>query len=142
MKAAAILLSAAFVMTTAAPAHAQLGALGKIKKGADTAVKAKEDVDKMHVDEKEERELGENVSERLRQRFGVVQDRELTKYVSLVGAVVAQQSSRPDAGQEDHDVELSPNQGIGEGERLGVRLERHLAHGRRLDRAPTVRRDE
>ena len=93
--AAAILLSAAFVMTTAAPAHAQLGALGKIKKGADTAAKAKEDVDKMHVDEKEERQLGENVSERLRLRFGVVQDRELTKYVSLVGAVVAQQSSRP-----------------------------------------------
>src|SRR5215471_2085320 len=95
MKAAALILSAAFIVTVAAPAHAQLGGLGKIKKGVDTAAKAKNDVDEMHISDKEERQLGENVSERLRMRFGVVQDRELTKYVTLVGTVVAQQSSRP-----------------------------------------------
>src|SRR5215471_1910359 len=95
MKAAALILSAAFLAATASPAHAQLGGLGKVGKIADKAAKTKNDIDEMHVDEKEERQLGENVSERLRQRFGVVQDRELTKYVSLVGTVVAQQSSRP-----------------------------------------------
>jgi predicted Zn-dependent protease len=95
MKAAAFILSAAFVVAVAAPAHAQLGSLGKIKKGADEAAKAKKNIDDMTFSEKEERQLGENVSERLRQRFGVVQDRELTKYVTLFGTVVAQQSSRP-----------------------------------------------
>ena len=96
MKAAAFILSAAFVMTVAAPARAQLpGGFNKIKKGADEAAKAKKNIDDMTFSEKEERQLGENVSDRLRQRFGVVQDRELTKYVTLVGTVVAQQSSRP-----------------------------------------------
>jgi predicted Zn-dependent protease len=93
MKAAAFVLSA---MLLAAPAHAQFGGvLGKIQKGADQAAKAKKTVDDIHITEKEERSLGENVSLRLRQRFGVVQDKELTKYVALVGSVVAQQSSRP-----------------------------------------------
>src|SRR5438046_2811075 len=92
MKAAALVLAA---VLTAAPAYAQLGALGKIKKGADQAAEAKQKYDDIHFTDTEERQLGENVSERLRARFGVVQDRELTKYVTLVGTVVAQQSSRP-----------------------------------------------
>ncbi len=95
MKAAAIVLAALFVAGAAAPAHAQLGSLGKIKKGADEAAKAKKNYDDMTFSDKEERQLGENVSRSLRQRFGVVQDKELTKYVTLVGTVVAQQSSRP-----------------------------------------------
>jgi len=96
MKAAAIVLSGLFVAGAAAPAHAQFGgALGKIQKGADKAVEAKQKVDDITFSDEEERQLGEDVSERLRDRFGVVQDRELTKYVSLVGSVVAQQSSRP-----------------------------------------------
>jgi len=95
MKAAALVLSAAFVLAAATPAHAQLGALGKIKKGADEASKAKKSYDEIHFSEAEERQLGENVSARLRMRFGVVQDHELTKYVTLVGTVVAQQSTRP-----------------------------------------------
>src|SRR5947209_10172732 len=93
MKAAAFVLSAVLL---AAPAYAQFGgALGKIQKGADQANKAKKNIDEMTFTEKEERQLGENVSMRLRERFGVVQDRELTKYVTLVGTVLAQQSSRP-----------------------------------------------
>src|SRR5690349_7078310 len=96
MKAAAFVLAAAFLTTGAAPARAQFGgALGKIQKGADQANKAKKTIDDINITEKDERQLGENVSERLRQRFGVVQDKELTKYVTLVGTVVAQQSSRP-----------------------------------------------
>ena len=95
MKAAVIVLSALFVAGVAPPARAQFGALGKIKKTADTAADAKKKYDDWNITDDEERQLGEQVSARLRQRFGVVQDPELTKYVSLVGSVVAQQSSRP-----------------------------------------------
>jgi len=93
MKASAFVLAAVLL---AAPAHAQFGgALGKIQKGADQAAKAKKNFDAMNITEKDERQLGERVSTMLRQRFGVVQDKELTKYVTLVGTVVAQQSTRP-----------------------------------------------
>jgi predicted Zn-dependent protease len=96
MKATAFVLAAAFLAAGAVPARAQFGgALGKIQKGADQATKAKQSFDAMNITEKDERQLGEHVSAMLRQRFGVVQDRELTKYVTLVGTVVAQQSSRP-----------------------------------------------
>lgn len=43
----------------------------------------------------EETKLGEAVSERIRQRYGVVQDPAVHKYVTLVGGVLAQASSRP-----------------------------------------------
>src|SRR5215831_14963115 len=96
MKAAAFVLAAAFLTAGAVPAHAQFGgALGKIQKGADQANKAKKNFDAMNITEKDERQLGERVSTLLRQRFGVVQDPALAKYVALVGTVVAQQSSRP-----------------------------------------------
>ncbi len=96
MKASAFVLATAFLVAGAVPARAQFGgALGKIQKGADQAAKAKKNIDDMTFSDKEERQLGENVSARLRMRFGVVQDKELTKYVTLVGTVVAQQSSRP-----------------------------------------------
>jgi predicted Zn-dependent protease len=96
MKAAAFVLAAAFLAAGAVPAYAQFGgALGKIKKGADQAADAKQKYDDWNITDAEERQLGEQVSTKLRQRFGVVQDKELTKYVALVGSVVAQQSSRP-----------------------------------------------
>ncbi|HEY2434568.1 MAG TPA: M48 family metalloprotease [Vicinamibacterales bacterium] len=96
MKAAAFVLSAIFVAGAAAPARAQFGgALGKIKKGADTAASAKKQYDDWNVTDAEERQLGEQVSTKLRLRFGVTQDPSLTKYVTLVGTVVAQGSSRP-----------------------------------------------
>src|SRR6185503_18876850 len=43
----------------------------------------------------EETKLGEAVSERIRQRYGVVQDPAIHKYVTLVGGVLAQASTRP-----------------------------------------------
>ena len=45
--------------------------------------------------EDEERQLGADISAQLRQRFGVVQDAAVHKYVTLVGTLLAQQSSRP-----------------------------------------------
>jgi len=96
MKAAVIVLSAAFLVSAAAPAHAQLGALGKIKSGADKAADAKQKADKLKpMNEKEERSLGEQTSLALRTRFGVVQDEKVTKYVTLVGGALAAASTRP-----------------------------------------------
>jgi predicted Zn-dependent protease len=96
MKAAAIVLSGAAVLMTAVPAHAQLGGmLGKAKKAADTAADAKNKYDALTFSDKEERQIGEQVSAMLRQRFGVYQNTDVTKYVALVGTVVAQGSTKP-----------------------------------------------
>ena len=46
-----------------------LAALGKIKKGADKAADAKKKYDDMHITEKEERQLGEQVSLKLREQL-------------------------------------------------------------------------
>lgn len=89
-----------FAATTAAPAWAQLpgklkSALGKADDAADKAKKLKELYDSLVFIDAEEQQLGEQVSEQLRTRYGVVQDKAVHKYVSLVGAVLAQASSRP-----------------------------------------------
>jgi predicted Zn-dependent protease len=77
---------------TAVPAYAQLGgALGKLNKAKETADKVKG----LQVSEADERKIGEQVSTELCNTFGVLQDAAVTKYVSLVGSVLAQASSRP-----------------------------------------------
>jgi predicted Zn-dependent protease len=95
MKAAALILSAFFVIGTASPARAQLGGLGKLKKIGDKAADAKQKVDDLTFSAQEERQLGEQVSAKLRDHFGVYQNEAVTKYVSLVGTALAQASSRP-----------------------------------------------
>ena len=95
MKAAAIVLAAVFVAATAAPARAQLGALGKIKSGVDKGIDAKQKYDDMNFTDAEEKLLGEQVSLQLRNRFGVYQDEKVTKYVTLVGLALAKESTRP-----------------------------------------------
>ena len=77
----------------ATPAYAQLG---KIMKGVDKAQQIRE----LNISEKDERALGEAVSDRVRLEFGVFQDTEVTKYVTLVGTVLTQASSRPDLNWE------------------------------------------
>lgn len=72
----------------ATPAAAQLGGLSK---GLKLAQKA----DDLVFTESEEVELGQKVSEAIRQRFGVVQDPAVHKYVTLVGGVLASKSARP-----------------------------------------------
>jgi beta-barrel assembly-enhancing protease len=71
------------------PASAQF--MDKLGKGAKLAQKANDLV----ITEAEEVELGKKVSADIRQRFGVVQDAAVTKYVTLVGAVLVTNSSRP-----------------------------------------------
>jgi predicted Zn-dependent protease len=72
----------------ATPAFAQLGRLGG-------AIKRVEQVQELRISEAEEIEIGAAVSERVRQRYGVVQDANIHKYVTLVGTVVAQATSKP-----------------------------------------------
>ena len=95
MKAAAFVLSALFVIGTATPARAQLGGLGKLKGIADKAADAKGKFDDLNINDKEERLLGDQVSLKLREHFGVYQNEAVTKYVGLVGTALAQASTRP-----------------------------------------------
>lgn len=76
----------------ATPAFAQLGSLGEVTKRAGQAQQLAE----LNISEKEERDLGDRVSATVRSEFGVLQDAAVTKYVSLVGNVLAKASSRPD----------------------------------------------
>lgn len=85
----------AMLALAAAPAHAQFGAVGGALKKAQQAQDAKQKIDDLTFSEEEERQLGQEVSNKIRQRFGVVQDTDVHKYVTLVGTVVAQQSERP-----------------------------------------------
>ncbi|MEO7275827.1 MAG: M48 family metalloprotease, partial [Vicinamibacterales bacterium] len=94
MKTAMVMLAA---MLAAAPASAQFGgALGKLNKAADTAEKAKG----LKISEADERKIGDQVSLQIRDSFGVYQDKEVTKYVTLLGTLLARASSRPNLNWE------------------------------------------
>ncbi len=62
------------LLVLASPAHAQLGGLGGALKKAQQAEEMKQKIDDLTFSEEEERKLGEDVSVKIRQRFGVVQD--------------------------------------------------------------------
>jgi len=70
------------------------GQLGQIGKGISVAKKAN-DVRDLSMTDAEEQELGAAVSERIRTRYGVVQDAAVHRYISLVGTTLAQGSARP-----------------------------------------------
>lgn len=72
------------------PASAQI--LGKIGKVGELAGKAAD----LRITEEQEIALGRDVSDKIRARYGVVQSAEVHKYVTLVGAVLVQASTRPD----------------------------------------------
>jgi predicted Zn-dependent protease len=95
MKLPVAWILASFVCS-ALPAHAQLGSLGdRIKQAQDAQDKLNKKTADIRISDADERKLGEDVSATLRQEFGVYQDKDLTKYVSLVGKVLSQGSSRP-----------------------------------------------
>jgi predicted Zn-dependent protease len=96
MKKCALSLSLAAVMALALgvqPATAQLGGLTGALKKAETVKKV---VD-LKVTEAEEQQIGQQVSDKVVETFGVYQDADVTRYVTLVGAVLAQASTRPNA---------------------------------------------
>ena len=80
------------LLAMASPAYAQLG--GILNK-AQKVQEGKNKLDDLNVSEEEERKIGEDVSAKIRQRFGVVQDPAIHKYVTLVGTALAEQSERP-----------------------------------------------
>jgi predicted Zn-dependent protease len=73
----------------ASPAAAQLG---QITKGVQQAQKAQQD---LTITDAEEKQIGSDISAKLRDKYGVVQDPAIHKYVTLVGSVLASASSRP-----------------------------------------------
>ena len=68
--------------------------LGGISKGLSIAKKAN-DVRDLQMTDAEESALGQQVSERIRGRYGVVQDAGVHRYISLLGMALAQGSTRP-----------------------------------------------
>lgn len=71
-----------------AVAEEQLGRIGGIAKRA-------QQLRELQVTEDEEKQIGAAVSQKVRERYGVVQDAGVHRYVALVGSVIAQASSRP-----------------------------------------------
>lgn len=86
------LVLALAIAQSATPVFAQLGQLGKITKGAEQIQKKAQEIT---ITDQEEQQLGAAVSEKLRGKYGVVQDAAVHTYVSLVGTVLAQASTRP-----------------------------------------------
>lgn len=84
------------LILVASPASAQFGRLNDALK---TAQKVKKLSD-IKVTAEEERQIGQDVSDRIIQDFGVYQDPKVTRYVALVGSVLAQASPRPDLSWE------------------------------------------
>lgn len=66
----------------------QIGGLGG-------ALKRAQQFRELQMTDEEEQKLGAAVSERIRERYGVVQDPGVHRYVTLVGSVLAQASTRP-----------------------------------------------
>lgn len=83
-----MLLTAVAVSGPAAARAEQLGKIG----GALKQVQKFKDVE---MTEAEEAQLGAQVSQKIRTRYGVVQNQAVHRYVALVGTALAQASSRP-----------------------------------------------
>jgi predicted Zn-dependent protease len=80
---------AALVLTAcAAPAAAQFPGADKVIKGATL-------LSDLSISAEQEREIGATVSQRIRERYGVVQDKAVHRYVALVGHALAQSSEKP-----------------------------------------------
>lgn len=80
------------IVAVSVPAYAQLG--GLVRK-AQQAQERKQQFDDLNITEAEEIALGAAVSAKVRERFGVVQNPAVHKYVSLAGTVLTEQSARP-----------------------------------------------
>jgi peptidase M48-like protein len=88
----ALLLSGLIEARFSVPVGAEQ--IGGITKGLGIAKKAN-DVRELRMSDAEEQQLGANVSERIRSRYGVVQDANVHRYVALVGTALAINSTRP-----------------------------------------------
>lgn len=87
-----ILLATILAGGLVAPAFADNGQLGRLG----GVVKRTQQLRELQITDAEERELGAAVSERVRQRYGVVQDAAIHRYVTLVGTLVAEAAGGSD----------------------------------------------
>ena len=85
------IIAVATALAVCAVGQAQAGQLGNLG-GALKRVQQLKDVE---MTEAEELQLGTQVSERIRQRYGVAQNAAVHRYVTLVGISLAQASSKP-----------------------------------------------
>ena len=65
------------------PAFAQLGGLSQGLKRVQQAKDAKDKIDELNITDEDERKIGDEVSAKIRHRFGVVQSAPVHNYVSL-----------------------------------------------------------
>jgi predicted Zn-dependent protease len=86
------IILAAVLLSFSVPAFAQLGGIGGALKKAQ---ESKQKIDDLTITDAEERQIGEDVSTKIRARFGVVQDPAIHKYVTLLGTTLARESERP-----------------------------------------------
>lgn len=89
MKITKVLSVLVIASAIAAPAGAQFGNLGKV---LNKAAEVRQD---LTFSDEEEQQLGSEISAKIREKYGVVQDRAVHKYVTLVGSVLAAESARP-----------------------------------------------
>jgi predicted Zn-dependent protease len=89
-----LLIISALVLGVSQPAFAQ-GVLGRLGKAADKAKGLSDQLKDLVITDKEEQDMGEAISAKLRAKYGVVQSAPVHKYVSLVGKGLAASSTRP-----------------------------------------------
>ena len=86
------LIAGLALLSLASPVAA--GQFGGLDQALKKAQEQKQKYDDLTFTDDEEREIGGTVSERLRARFGVAQDPAVHRYVTLVGTLLTQASSR------------------------------------------------
>jgi predicted Zn-dependent protease len=97
MRVATVVLVGSLVLvlgwSSTAGAGPQWPTMGKPTVGQ--VLKRAEQLRDLQITESEEIKLGVGVSDRVRTRYGVVQDAAVHRYVTLVGTLLVQKSSRP-----------------------------------------------
>jgi predicted Zn-dependent protease len=88
MKTVCVALMLSIGTVSAAYEFEQLGGLGG-------ALKRAQQVRELQVSDAEEQQIGAGVSEMVRDRYGVVQDANVHRYVTLVGTAVAEAAGKP-----------------------------------------------
>jgi predicted Zn-dependent protease len=82
-------------LVVAASAHAQGGLTKALNNAAKKADQLDSKIGEYIFNDAEEEQMGTDISGMLRQKYGVVQDRAAHKYVTLVGTLLGQASTRP-----------------------------------------------
>jgi predicted Zn-dependent protease len=89
--AGAMLAAAGLMAALAVPTHAAGRSAGQIG----SMLKKAQQFHDLEINDEDEQTIGAGVSEKIRARYGVVQDPAIHKYVELVGLTLAAHSSRP-----------------------------------------------